>query len=113
MNKRKVRSFKNHQQQLAKEIAKALEIENFFVDYEQIGIKSKNGKIRLNNKIIFPNKAVREGKKSRILVIMHFFVDSCDTKIVGKILKKQFSIVKVDDGIEIRSSVNPNSIESY
>ena len=113
MNKRKVKEFKKTQQHLAKEIAKALEIEKFSVDYEQIAIRAKNGKMRLSNSVVYPNDVIREGKKSRVIVIMHFFTEKCDNKIIGKILKRQFAIEKVYDGVVIRSSFNPNSIEKY
>ncbi len=117
MDKRKVRKFKNQQKRLAKKIAETCEIQSFSVDYEQIlpsaFINWETNKMAIGNtsQIVFPTKDIHKGKKHRVIVVMHFSGNFCNSDVIGRILRRQFSIIRsVDEGFEVRSSFTPSSI---
>ena len=119
MDKLKVRKFKNQQKRLAKKIAKAHKTEKFCVSYEQQlpsayvdvdDMQTVKTGIRHTSEIVFPTFIINPGRKHRVVTVMNFVANSCDSKIIGKILKRQFTIKSVEKGFEVRSSYNPNSI---
>ena len=115
MDKRKVRTFKNQQERLAKKIAEAHGSANFTINYEQtipnayIDWETKKLIIRDNSQFIFPTTVTRKGVKHRLIVIMRF-QGTCESRTIGKILRRQFLIKSFEDGFEIWTSFNPHTI---
>lgn len=114
MDKRKERRFKNQQKRLAKKIAEVHESTNFTINYEQkipsvyTDWKKEKLMVRDKSQYIFPAIPTRKGKH-RLIVIM-CFQGVCDSRKVGKILRRYFRIRYIEDGFEIRSSFNPHTI---
>ena len=118
MDKRKARDFKNQQKRLAKKIAEAHGSDSFTINYEQtipnayMDLEKKKLVVRDNSQFIFPTTVTRKGLKHRLIVILRF-QGTCDTRTVGKILRRQFWIKSLEEGFEIRTSFNPHTIAKF